>query len=33
VAKDVARARVLFKRACDGKYERACSNLAKYPGA
>jgi len=33
VAKDVARARVLFKRACDAKYERACSNLAKYPGA
>ena len=32
VAKDPDRARALFKRACDRKYERACANLAKQPG-
>ena len=32
VTKDPDRARALFKRACDRKYERACANLAKQPG-
>jgi hypothetical protein len=32
VEKDLARARTLFKRACDEKYERACANLTKYAG-
>jgi ankyrin repeat protein len=32
VTKDLARARALFKRACDEKYERACANLSKYAG-
>lgn len=32
VPKDLDRARALFKRACDEKYQRACSNLAKHAG-
>jgi TPR repeat protein len=33
VAKDPDRARWLFKRACDQKYERACANLKKQAGS
>jgi TPR repeat protein len=32
VTKDLERARALFKRACERKYERACGNLAKHAG-
>jgi hypothetical protein len=32
VTKDLARARALFKRACDQKHEKACANLAKQAG-
>jgi TPR repeat protein len=30
VAKDLGRAHVLFRRACDAKYESACANLERY---
>ena len=32
VPKDLTRARSLFKRACDQKYQAACDDLAKYAG-
>jgi hypothetical protein len=32
VPKDLTRARSLFKRACDQKYQLACDDLAKYAG-
>jgi ankyrin repeat protein len=32
VPRDLGRARALFRKACDGHYEKACANLAKYAG-
>jgi TPR repeat protein len=33
VGKDPGRARVLFRKACDGKYESGCENFTKYATA
>jgi len=33
VPRDVVRARVLFKKACDSSYKPACADLATYPGS
>ena len=33
VPRDLGRARSLFRKACDAKYEAGCKNLAKYASA